>query len=102
MGLRTNLQKELESLLGSANVYFQPPSSYRLKYPCIVYERSPSRTLNSDNRIYKIFHHYTVKIIYTNPDSDLPDRMLESFQYCSHDRHFVADNLYHEVFDLYY
>ena len=40
MASRLNLQDKLEEVLGSKQVYFQPPESLKLKYPCIVYSRS--------------------------------------------------------------
>lgn len=101
MGPRTSLQAEFEDILGSKHVYFQPPESVKLSYPCIVYNRGTERILRSDNGLHKIFHRYNVTLIYRDPDSNLPDKMLE-IPYCSHVRHYVADNLYHEAYDLYY
>ena len=41
MDRRLELQSELEKILGSRNVYYQPLPSLKLQYPCIVYERNP-------------------------------------------------------------
>ena len=35
---RNDLQKLLVEVLGSKNVYFQPPESVKMKYPAIVYQ----------------------------------------------------------------
>lgn len=102
MASRLELQTELEELLGSTNVYFQPPESKKLQYDCIVYYRSNIDTNKADNRNYIMTDRYDVTIIYRNPDNDLPKRMLDRFRYCTHSRFFTVDNLYHDVFTLYY
>lgn len=98
---RLELQAMLEELLGSSNVYFQPPATVKMKYPCIVYEHNPTRKLRADNGTHVLFHPYLVTVIYRDPDSDLPDK-LAVLPYCEHNRHFTSDNLYHDVFVLYY
>lgn len=102
MARRLKLQAELEELLGTRNVYFQPPESKKLTYDCIIYNRSNIDGRNADNKKYTLSDRYDVMLIYRNPDSELPHKMLERFTYCSHSRHFVTDNLYHDVFTLYY
>ncbi len=98
---REALQTVLESLLGSRNVYFQPPESIKLDYPCIVYERSGIRADSANNRPYLKRKRYTVTCIDGDPDSEIPDKLLE-LKYCSFDRHFISDNLNHDVFTLYF
>ena len=56
MGQRLDLQTELEELLGSRNVYFQPPESLRMNYPCIRYTRSSGETTFADNKPYTLLH----------------------------------------------
>lgn len=98
---RLELQETLEEVLGSRNVYFQPPSNVKMKYPAIVYERSRMDARHANNDIYKLRVPYTVTVIDKRPDSDIPERMLE-LPYCSSDRRYTSDNLYHDVFTLYY
>ena len=50
---RLDLHEELCELLGSRHVYFQPPESIKLIYPCIVYSMSGVLKLNANNRLYK-------------------------------------------------
>ena len=40
MKTRYELHEFLCEILGSRNVYFQPPESVKMKYPAIVYERT--------------------------------------------------------------
>lgn len=98
---RVDLQYLLEDILGSRYVYFQPPESIKLKYPCIVYERSDIRTVKADNLKYTVQKRYTVTYISEDPDSDVPDKLIQ-LPYCSFDRHFISGNMNHDVFDLYY
>lgn len=98
---RIELQRVLEEVLGSGNVYFQPPENLKMKYDCIVYERSRIEALYASNAPYRLLDRYQVTAIYKNPDSELP-RRLAMLPMCSHDRHFPADNLNHDVFVLYY
>ena len=39
MATRLQLQAQLEEMLGSRNVYYQPPESVKLEYPAIVYAK---------------------------------------------------------------
>ena len=102
MASRLELQIEFETLLGNKNVYFQPPESKKLNYDCIIYYRSRIETKKANNRNYMFANHYDVTLIYRDPDSELPRKILENFQYCTNTNHFTADNLYHDVFTLYY
>lgn len=98
---REALHRNLVSILGSNNVYFQPPETLKIKYPCIVYSLSSDITKHADDKKYLNKNRYTITIIDKNPDSEFPN-LLKELDYCSFDRFFVSDNLNHFVFDLYY
>ena len=40
MASRIKLQAKLEELLGSRNVYYQPPETLKIEYPAIIYSKS--------------------------------------------------------------
>lgn len=101
MSDRLNLQTELETILGSRNVYFQPPSSVRMQYPAIVYSRKDIEKRSANDGVYQKLPSYEVILIDKNPDSKFVDKILE-LPYCSFDRHYESDNLNHDVFTLYY
>ena len=101
MPSRLDLQTELEKILGSRNVYFQPPSSVRMQYPAIVYSRKDVEKRSADNIAYQKLPSYELILIDKNPDSKFIDLILE-LSYCSFDRHYEVDNLNHDVFTLYY
>nr|DAU44333.1 MAG TPA: tail completion protein [Caudoviricetes sp.] len=101
MGTRLDLHEIFCSTLGSRNVYFQPPETIKMNYPCIVYERASNDTRFADNRPYKSIRRYTATIIDKNPDSQLPDKLGE-LPLCRLNRVYTADNLNHYVFDIYF
>lgn len=102
MNSRIDLQNKLEAVLGSRNVYFQPPESLKITYPAIVYELADIMTDKANNRNYIKTHRYTLTLIHKNPDNDLKDDLLDAFEYISFDRFFSKDGLNHYVYDLYY
>ena len=102
MEKRLKLQALLELVLGSKNVYYQPPENVKLSYPCIIYERSSnSKNTFANDKLYNHRVRYTVTVVDKNPDSLILDRMLE-LQMCVYDRHFTANNLNHNVYNIYY
>ena len=101
MGSRIELQDLLENILGSRNVYFQPPASVHIDYDAIVYSRKNIENTFANNSVYKQNDAYEIIAIYEDPDSDLPKK-LSKLPMCSFDRHYTADNLNHDVFTLYH
>lgn len=101
MSSRTNLQTCLETILGSRNVYFQPPESIKLQYPAIVYERDDIHKVNADDQLYSRTVRYQVTLIDKNPDSEFIDKLIQ-LKRCKFVRHFTSDNLNHDIFELYY
>lgn len=99
MASRLELQTLLVSLLGSGNVYFQPPAGFLMSYPCIVYNRSNIRTRFADDIPYRLAKQYTVTVIDANPDSEIPDK-ISALPQCIFDRAFKSGNLNHDVFDI--
>lgn len=102
MASRLTLNDELIEVLGNRNVYFQPPESVRMKYPCIVYKKTDIDTTYADDMVYKKINQYRLTVIDPNPDTVLPDKLLERFKMISFDTYFPNDNLNHYVLTLYY
>lgn len=98
---RLDLHNILVGILGSQNVYFQPPESISLSYPCIVYRRSSIRTDYANNNPYSLKKMYSVTLIEKDPDSDIPDQ-IASLPTAIHDRYYTTDNLNHNVFNIFY
>ena len=101
MKSRLELQTMLEKLLGSRNVYFQPPESIKLKYPAIVYSLNNIRNIHASNAIHKKDMVYTLTYIDKDPDSENVEK-ISSLPYCEFDRFYTSDNLNHYIFTIYY
>lgn len=102
MSSRVELQAELEALLGSRNVYFQPPESLKISHPAIIYERTGIDYSRADNDIYRGTTKYSVSYISKNPDDELVGEFCKHFRFCRHDRHYVSNNFNYDVYILYY
>lgn len=98
---RDDLQALLKELLESDNVYFQPPPTIKMQYPCIVYRRDFALTFFSGNKPYKYGKRYQVIVIDPSPDSLIPEK-IAALPMCIFDRFYTADNLNHDVFKLYF
>ena len=101
MASRLELQTVLEDVLGSRNVYYQPPESIRMKYPAIVYVRSKIKNVVADDSVYFQKRLYDVTVVDKDPDSEIVDK-ISLLPGSSFDRHYTADNLNHDVFTLYF
>lgn len=101
MAPRLELQAILEDLLGTTEVYFQPPNNIQMQYPCIVYRRDNADTKFADNNPYSYMQRYQVTVIDRNPDSQLP-LQVAFLPRCLFDRFYTADNLNHDVFTLFF
>lgn len=104
MGLdrRLELQGILEEALGSDHVYFQPPSNTDLIYPCIVYNRTPGRSIKADNTNYFYTQQYDAIVISRDPDNDIAVRILDLIPASRISRSYINDNLNHDVVSLFY
>ncbi|WP_294837462.1 hypothetical protein [uncultured Eubacterium sp.] len=101
MASRLELQKKLEELLGTRHVYYQSPASVKMEYPAIVYSQNSRDIRKADNSSYTTNTRYAVTVIDKRPDNSVIEKLLE-LQYCSYDRQYIADNLYHDVLTLYF
>lgn len=101
MGQRFRLQELLETILGSRNVYFQPPNNFRMEYPCIRYQQDYQDNDYADNFPYRSEKRYLVTVIGLDPDSPVPD-MIAALPKCRFSRFYTADDLNHHVYNLYF
>lgn len=101
MASRLKLQAKLEELLGSKNVYYQPPETVKMTYPAIRYSKSRIETRKAEDSIYLKNTRYEVIVIDPRPDNPVIDKLLE-LPHCSYDRHYKSDNLNHDALTLYY
>ena len=101
MASRLELQSKLEELLGTRNVYYQTPESIKIRYPAIVsFKHNVVNTYANDRR-YLQQHRYHIIVISKKPDESVIDKIMD-LPYCSYDRSYKSDNLYHDVLILNY
>lgn len=102
MGSRLKLHEEFRDILGSEYVYFNPPESVKMTYPCIRYSLGVPNQYRADGRIYKNTNGYEVTVIDYDPESEIPDKIQDRFPYSRIVQRFRADNLNHTILSIYY
>ena len=94
------LYETLQNVIGSEGpVYYSPPN--KLEYPCILLEIAKYLSTPADDTKYIRQTQYTITVITRDVNSTLPSRVYESLDYISHDKKFVSDRLYHDIFTHY-
>ena len=101
MADRLELHSVLQELLGSSNVYYQPPESIKMQYDAIRYSKKTIDSKYANDRKYSMTDCYEVTVISRLPDNPVIKKLL-SLPYCSYDRHYIADNLHHDVLTIYW
>ncbi len=96
---RLELHEILCEILGSRNVYYQPPASVQMRYPAIRYSRYNIENEPADNIPYKQSYFYQLTVIDSDPDSEIVHK-VSKLPMCVFDRHYAADNLNHDVFTI--
>ena len=101
MSDRLDLQAKFEEILGSRNVYFQPPASLLMQYPAIRYELKDFRTKSANNSsTYITSTGYEGVLIVEEPDDEYLQKIFQ-IPYCKFGRYYRADNLHHYTFTIY-
>ena len=101
MPSRVDLQTLLEDLLGSEQVYYQPPSTISMTYPAIVYSRRGIDNSFANDAVYKQELSYDITVIDKNPDSQFV-YAVSRLPRCKFNRNYRSDNLNHDVFTIIY
>lgn len=101
MGQRLELHSILKEIMDGNKVYFQPPESLKMEYPCIVYNRDNRNTIFANNKPYKHTQKYQVTVIDRDPDSKFPDKVAE-LPLCRETRTYITNNLNHSVFTIFF
>ena len=101
MADRLELHSVLQELLGSSNVYYQPPNTRQIQYDAIRSSTPPIDSKYANDRKYSMIDCYEIIVISRLPDNPVIKKLL-SLPYCSYDRHYVADNLHHDVLTIYW
>ena len=101
MDNRLLLQSTLEKILGIKHVYNQPPEGNKMEYPAIRYSLSNIKSNYANNIKYSNKDCYEIIVIDRLPNNKAIRKILE-LPYSSYDRHYVSNNLNHDVITLYF
>jgi len=71
-----------------------------MKYPCIVYSRDGRDERFADDSLYNKKQRYSVTVIDSNPDSLIPEKVGD-LSMSSFSKHFVVENLNHNIYSVY-
>lgn len=82
------------------NVYYNPPSSVQLVYPCIIVQLDDVLHGHANNKVYKRDNRYALTIIDPNPDSELR-AIIDDLPKTSMNRSYVADGLWHFSYTMF-
>lgn len=99
---RLELHQKLIDLFGNSRVYYQPPENLKMEYPCIKYSKLRVDHKHADNINYNFRNGYQIIIIDKLPDNPIIDKILLGLPLTKYDRHYVYDNLNHDVINIYY
>jgi hypothetical protein len=103
MDRRLKFHQILVDILGSENVYFQPPETVSMNYPCIVYSRQSGDSQYADDSTHVFMISYSVTMISRDPDlQTYIIRELAKLPMSRYDRHYTKDNLHHDNFVIYF
>lgn len=103
MRSRIELHDILVEALGAPYVYFQPPESKKMhEGNRIIYNRESLPVKAADNQIYQENTKYSVILVSKDPDWSLVQELPHLIPFCRHDRHYVADNLNHDTYTVYW
>ena len=72
-----------------------------MQYDAIRYSKKTIDSKYANDRKYSMIDCYEIIVISRLPDNPVIKKLL-SLPYCSYDRHYIADNLHHDVLTIYY
>lgn len=98
---RIKFHNKLKEVLGNNNVYYNPPSTTKLQYPCIIYNLSDIRTNKANNNVYLLDHVYQVTLIGAKVTDDTKDKILTEIPYSNFNRSYINNGLYHYVYTIF-
>lgn len=101
MSRRLDLHELLIETLGSTNVYFQPPESLVMNYPCIRYNLRDISSNHANDTPYMLRRCYEMTYIDEDPDNDMYEK-LAGLPTCRLTRTYVWEGLHCYVYTIYY
>lgn len=101
MDQQVKLKQFLKSVIGSATLYIQPPSTIKMTYPCLICKLDAMDKKYADNKTYRKTNRYS--LMYITKDSNDPNiDNIGILPMCRFDRAYTSNNLYHNSYELYF
>lgn len=98
---RLELSGVLEDVMSrcgeNPQLYFQPPETVKLVYPCIIYKLRTMTSSYADNAPYMTTIGYDITYITRSPTSKVPVELSKEPMF-GFDRYYTANNLHHYAY----
>lgn len=98
----SDLRTDLIRITGLKNVYYQPPANVKMSYPCIRFKLESVDEMYASNRLYRTMVKYQIIYITNKVNDGIITLLPSELRYCTFDRQYSSDNLYHYVFEVFY
>lgn len=95
--LRDILRDTMTNAGEEPHLYYQPPESIKLEYPCIIYQLGSINSTYANDMPYTHGVSFEATYITRNPASPVVTELAKIPQ-SKFDRYFVSDNLHHYVY----
>lgn len=99
MANRLTLSRALHDILGTDNVYYNPPESQKMNFPCIVYSRTYINDIKADNIKYLDYTTYKIIVVSTKPDHPAIKEILK-LPMTKFSTQYIKNGYYHDVIIL--
>lgn len=94
------LQAVFEELLGSRNVYYNPPESVRMSYDAIRFKRRNINNKFASDTVYvQLPPTFEVVVITRDPDASIIEK-VSKLPRCRFVTSYTTDNLHHNIFTI--
>lgn len=100
---RVEMHQMLKSLFPAhmePRVYFQPPQSTKIEYPCMIYKLSDMPQKWANNLPYHWERAYQLTYISRDPKDPMIEKLI-ALRETKFDRYFSSDNLHHFVYTIF-
>lgn len=97
---RLDFQRKLRTYAPYA--HYMRPLGNHMQYPCFVYKHIAPKQVRADNRNYLTINGYEVLYISETENEAIIEEMTEAFGNCSAGIPYIADDLFHYPFTIYY
>ena len=84
------------------NIYFDPPETTKLSYPCIIYHEQPPSVKGANNSHYVTHTAYRVTVIDKDPERQIAKEIDQTFKHSRIITYFTTQGLRHSVIEIFW